>query len=346
MARTGCIYGDSGVLKSTQAKWFSHYIYELTGKKCLLVSMDGGGWAPMQPEIDAGIIKAYRCTTEIPLPVLRKISQGYFPRDEKATRPEDIDMRLVDWKEFGGVIVEGITSISQSIMRHLADKGIKTGEEATNQFAQSIIIDGQLAQEKFAGNSRGHYGFVQNALYSMIMNFSALPCDYVLFTALESRTEEDDRSTVYGPQVAGKKATNMVPSWVGDCLHGQGFPVERAISVPDPKDPTKKISSTVIDTVVRYYFTKHPDPVTGIMFPAKPRVTPEQIPSLMKIYPGGYFEPTLTDGFDKYLKAIDTLGGKQVDELMKWREQMDAKFGRGKHLGGLTPVDNNVIAAK
>lgn len=283
----------------------------------------------MQPEIDAGIIRAYRCNTEVPLPVLRKISQGYFPRDEKESDITKTDMRLVDWSEFGGVIVEGITSISQSIMRHLADKGIKTGEEATNQFGQQVIINGKVEVEKFAGNSRGHYGFVQNALYSMIMNFGALPCDYVLFTGLESRTEEDDRSTVYGPQIAGKKATNMVPSWVGDCIHAQGFPVERTVEVPDPKDTTKKITSTVIDTVVRYYFTKHPDPVTGILFPAKPRVTPEQIPALMRIYPGGYFEPGLTQGFDTYMKNVDALGGKQVDELQKWREQMDQKFGRG-----------------
>ena len=55
MARSGIIYGDSGSLKSTAAKHFSHYIYERTGKKTLLLSMDGGGWGPMEPEIQAGI---------------------------------------------------------------------------------------------------------------------------------------------------------------------------------------------------------------------------------------------------------------------------------------------------
>jgi len=124
MARSGIIFGDSGTLKSTAAKHFSHYIYEKTGKCSLLLSMDGGGWGPMQPEIDAGIINAYRCNTEVPLPTLRKISQGYWPANPAETRAAQTDLRAVDWSKYGGVIVEGVSSISQALMRHLADRGI------------------------------------------------------------------------------------------------------------------------------------------------------------------------------------------------------------------------------
>lgn len=345
MARTGIVYGDSGTRKSTAGKFFSHYIYEVTGKKTLLISQDGGGWAPMEPEIKAGIIRAYRVNQEVPLPVLRKISQGYFPLDENQTDISRIDMRLVDWSEFGGVIVEGVTSISQSIMRHLADKAIKTGEDATNAFMQPIVINGKLEKETFAGNSRGHYGFVQNFLYSIITNFSALPCHYVLFTGLESRTEEDDRTTIYGPQIAGKKATNLVPSWVGDCIHAQQYPVTREVMVPDPSDPSKKIATMIVDTVVRYYFTKHPDPSTGILFPAKPRVTPDQIPRLMEAYPGGYFEPSLTEGFDTYLHLTDKLSGEHgVDMVNEWRAKVDARRAAMKQ--PVKAVEGGVMDAK
>lgn len=330
MARTGCNYGDSGTFKSTAGKHLSRYIYEKTGKKTLLFSQDGGGWGPMEPEIQAGLILPYRCNNQTPLPVIRKVSQGYWPTDSEESRIENVNMKLVDWSEYGGMIVEGLTSISQSIMRYLADNGVKTGEEATNLFAQNIRVDGNITQEKFAGNSRGHYGFVQNALYSMVMNFSSLPCEYVLFTALESRTEEDDRTTIYGPQIAGKKATGLVPSWVGDCIHSQGYPVSRLVKVPDPADRSKLVDTTVIDTVVRSYFVKHPDPNTGIMFPAKPRVTPEQIPGLMKAYPGGYYEPSLEHGFDDYLRKVDELNVAGAGDVGKWREETDRKFGRGK----------------
>ena len=325
MARSGIIYGDSGSLKSTAAKHFARYIYERTGKCTLLLSMDGGGWGPMEPEIQAGIILAYKGNMQVPLPVLRKISQGYWPTDSGETEISKTDLRRVDWTKFGGLIVEGVTSISQALMRHLADQGIKTGEEATSKFSQQVIVDGQITVENFAGNSKAHYGFVQNTLYSLITNFVSLPCEYVLFTGLESRTEEDDRTTVYGPQVAGKKATNLIPSWVGDCIHAQGFGVERVTQVPDPADKTKKISSTVVDTVVRMYFTKHPDPSTGIMFPAKPRVAPEMMAELEKRFPGGYFQPTVHDGFDTYLHAVDELNTSAAkDGVTAWRAKADA----------------------
>lgn len=282
----------------------------------------------MQPEIDAGVINAYRCNVEIPLPTLRKVSQGYWPVDPSKTKAVETDLRLVDWSKYGGMIVEGVTSISQALMRHLADNQIKTGEEATSPFSQRVIVDGVVKTETFAGNSKAHYGFTQNQLYSLITNFNSLPCDYVLFTGLEARAEEDDRTLIYGPQIAGKKATLLIPSWVGDCIHAQGTLVRKTVQVPNPADPGKMIESEVVDTVVRMYFKKHPDPVTGIMFPAKPRVTPEQIPALEKKYPGGYFEPQLDKGFDEYLKFVDELTVKQVGAVDEWRKKVDAKWGR------------------
>jgi hypothetical protein len=330
MARSGVIYGESGSYKSTSAAHFSRYIYEVTGKRTLLFSLDGGGWGPMDPEIQAGLILPYRCNIQVPLPVIRKISQGYWPERPEETSIAATNLRAVNWQEFGGMVVEGMTSISQALMRHLADQGIKTGEEATNQFAQNVMVDGVKTAEKFAGNSRGHYGFVQNQLYSMVMNFTGLPCHYVLFTALESRTEEDDRTTIYGPAVAGKKATAMVPSWVGDCIHSQTTPVKRSVQVPDPADPKKLVDSEVVDTVARMYFMKHPDPATGIMFPAKPRVSPERVADLLRRYPGGYFEPTPQKGFDEYLRTVDERGKSQAESVTKWRDEVDQRFRRGK----------------
>ena len=162
MARSGILYGDSGTGKSTAAKHFSHYIYEKTHKLTLLLSLDGGGWGPMQPEINAGLINAYRCNIEVPLPTLRKISQGFWPVDSAMTRAAETNLVGVDWGKYGGVIVEGVTSISQALMRHLADKGIKTGEDVTSPFMQQVIVDGRMVAEQFAGNSRAHYGFVQS----------------------------------------------------------------------------------------------------------------------------------------------------------------------------------------
>lgn len=326
MARSGILYGDSDTRKTTAVAHFSHYIYQKTHKRTLLVSMDGGGWAAAQPEIDAGLISAYRCNTEVPLPTLRKISQGYFPADTTKALAQETDLRRVDWGEFGGMAIEGVTSISQALMRHLADRGIRTGEEATSPFSQNVVVDGKLTQEQFAGNSRAHYGFVQNQLYSLITNFNSLPCEYVLFTGLESRAEEDDRTVVYGPQIAGKKATALIPSWVGDCIHAQGSSVKRVVQTPDPADPTKKVDTELVESVVRFYFVSHPDPVTSLRYPAKPRVAPLGMPELMKKWPGGYFEPGLARGLDEYLETVDRLNEGQRNAVDEWRRKVDERW--------------------
>lgn len=337
MARSGCIYGPTGTYKTTQVKRLAHYLAKKTGKATLLLSTDGGGWEPCQPEVEVGMIKPYRCeTANLPLVLLRKISQGYWPRNVEETDPERIDLEPIDWNEHAGIAVEGLTSISQVVMRYLPDKGISVGGEDRKKansnmaFAQAVQVMGQWMPENFGSNTRGDYGFVQNYLYGLVMNFTSLPVDYALFTALESKTEDDDRSTIYGPAISGKKGTAQCGAWFGDLIHAQDYPVASKVLVPDPKDINKKIEQDIIDLTIRYHFKKHLDPMTGIPFPCKPRVTPEKIADLDKRFPGGYFEPKQdgTDGFDQYLETLDSLAVGQADTLRGWRQRMDEKLGR------------------
>src|ERR1700691_4353029 len=108
VARSTCVYGPTGSRKTTQGKLLAHYMAETTGKCTLLLSTDGGGWEPCQPEIEAGMIRPYRVeTATIPLPILRNISRGYWPKDPEETRPERINLIPVNWEEVGAIIVEG-----------------------------------------------------------------------------------------------------------------------------------------------------------------------------------------------------------------------------------------------
>ena len=162
------------------------------------------------------------------------------------------------------------------------------------------------------------------------MNFNSLPCEYVLYTALESKTEDDDRSTIYGPAISGKKATAQCGAWVGDLIHAQDFPLVRTVDAPDPTKPGERIQTTIGDMTVRMYYRSHLDPTTSIPFPAKPRVTPEKIGELERRFPGGYFEPQASgeDSFDAYLETLDELATGQADTLKGWREKLDIKLGR------------------
>jgi hypothetical protein len=334
MARSGCIYGPSGSRKTTAVKHLSHYIAQKTGKATLLLSADGGGWSPCEPEVQAGMIIPYRIdTATFPMPLMNAFSRGYWPKDLQATEAAKINMVPIDWTKIGGIAVEGWTSISQVIMRYLPDKGISVGGEDRSKlggFTQPLMMDGKLEQMHFRSNTRGDYGFIQAQLYGLVMNFNSLPCEYVMYTALESKTEDDDRSTIYGPSISGKKATNLAPSWVGDLLHAQDYTIKREVDDVDIATG-KKTQSTLLETEVRFFYAKHPDPTTGIPFPAKPRVTPEKIAELYKEFPGGYFVPSPTEGFDKYLDVCDRLATEQAqsDTLKGWREKMDEKL-RGK----------------
>jgi hypothetical protein len=321
-------------------KDFAHYIARKTGKATLLLSTDGGGWDPCIPEVDADMIRPYRCeVANLPLVLLRKISQGYWPENPLETAPDKIDLSPINYDEIGGIAVEGWSSISQVVMRYLPDQGISVGGEDRKKpgsnmaFAQAVQVMGQWQPQSFGSNTRGDYGFVQNFLYGLVMNFNSLPVEYVLYTALESKTEDDDRSTTFGPAIAGKKGTRDCGAWVGDLIHGQDYPIITKVKVPDSNDASKTVEQEIIDLTIRFHFKKHLDPGTGIPFPAKARVTPEQIGALMQRFPGGYFEPVIREGqvyegFGTYLQVCDELSQKQGDALKGWRERMDQKLGR------------------
>lgn len=348
MAKSICLYAATGCWKSTQIKYFARRIAEVTGKATLLLSTDGGGWAPCEPEVLAGMIIPWRMETAYtPLSLLRKVSQGYWPKNVDAINEaiatgfatgqldlENSSMVPINWKEIGGIAVEGLTSLSEMMMRFLPDKGLAVGGQSRNgnnmTFQQGVVVNGEAMMENFSSNTQGDYGWVPNQIYGIVNNFNSLPCHSIMYTALEAKGKDDDGSTVYGPDLPGKKATAKCGPWFGDLIHGQDYAVPRNILVPDPADPAKQIPQTVVDVIVRMFYRKHPDPGTGIIFPAKPRCAPEKIAELEKEFPGGFFQPTTEWGLDRYMAAVDRLAqdASQGAALQGWRERGDKLLGR------------------
>jgi hypothetical protein len=345
MAKSGCIYGSTGCYKTTAIAHFSRYIAETTGKATLLLSADGGGWTPCDEEIAVGMIRPYQLDISHDrfLSTLVVIGRGYWPRN-----PEDPDMNQhrfapIDWSEIGGMAVEGFTSIGTGLLLHCSQKALKTGEDATSKFARDIMIEdergaGQIVQVGFAGNSKAHYQFVHNQLQGFTKAITSQPFKYVLFTGIDKKAEDDDKTTIRGVHVPGKAITTLIPTWVGDFIHAQDYSIPKKVKVPPPGmsasqcKPDQLIETDVYEKVCRYYFKDHPDPTDGVLFKAKPRITHGAVMALSREYPGGYFEPTPDTGFDLYLKTLDRLLEKGVlkedDSLKKWRERMDEKLGR------------------
>lgn len=332
MARSGVIYGSTGTYKTTAVKHFSHYIAQRTGKATLLLSADGGGWAPCDPEVKAGMIQPYRINPRGVPQTIRKVGQGYWPDERGVFRP-------IDYGQYGGMAVEGWTSIAVALLRFLSENDINIGGEVRAKlgaFNAPIAVGEngteQVVQERFSSTTRGDYGEMPKQLNSFTLNVSSLPLEYVLFTALDKVGEDDQRSTIGGPDIPGKQSLYSAPQWVGDCIHAQDYQTKVAIKTPVPGGAAGEMTEMeVVSTVVRYHFLTHTDPVTGIKYHCKPRVTPEKVGELYKRFPGGFFEPTPDGGFDTYLKALDELADAQAqsDGLRGWRERMQEKLGRG-----------------
>lgn len=302
-ANTLLIYGETGTYKTSNIGRFARYMYEKTGKPTRLISADGGGWMPVQAEIDAGIIDALRIVeAEQPLPLLRKLGQGYWPIEGK--------LQLSDLGGVGAYCIEGLTSISMLLLRHLVKTGRKVSEEVIGKFEEEIEVDGRRVKESFSAPSRSHYGFIQNFVLDMLASFRALPVERVLFTAHEGKGSDDiTNQMVYGPATVGKAITDKLPAEVGDLLHFYAVPVG---------SPTSKLE-------VRCYLDKHPDTQTRILWPSKARLQPEQVEEFNKRWPDRCFPLTLDQGIEAYLRFQDESRSTGGATAAEWRASIDAK---------------------
>lgn len=322
LSNTMVLYGPTGSRKTSQIGEYAKYIYEKTGKITRLISLDGGGWAPIQDLINAGIISAWRAVDEPRLlNALIAASKGAWPKlTSKGLRvPGPVvvpstDQRGKAMNDVGAYAVEGWTSIASAVMRFLVDKGQKINEDVVSKFVE----DSDFGSFSFGAPSRGHFGFAQNFILDLIKNFSGLPVERVLYTALEGKGEDKlTKQLQYGPQVAGNAITASIPQYVGDCLHFEDFYEESGV---DPLNSTQKLK----ELRVRAWFQQHPDQQTGVMWPAKCRLVPSKVPEFKKIMgTSGYFnldKLTLKD----YLVTQDEMLTKSSDEAREWKAKVDA----------------------
>lgn len=332
MAELICEYGSSGAGKTAEILRLAKFVYARTGKKLRLASCDGGGWKPLESAIKANLIEAWSVSAiENPRSVLRKLSQGFWPEVTNKNGQLGLVLRAPSsktWDDVGALAIEGLTSIANIIMRDALNNQRKVaGDDPQAQFSEKVTVAGvdgkELTQEeKYSFASRGNYNDAQRSVYDIITNYRSLPVMYVYTSALETRGEEEDtRKSIVGPAVIGKAVTSQVGSWVGDLLHADDF----FESVPDPShkltDDQKKLGAKQRTMEVvrrRVWFMRHPEPTTGLIFPAKPRVAPEMMPKLLEAFPGGYYEPTHEHGIDRYLEVVEGLQDKAATDLKEW----------------------------
>jgi hypothetical protein len=338
---TMVIYGPTGSHKTMSIGDFAKYIYEKTGKKTRLISMDGGGWAPIQDYINAGIIDPWRMVEEpSPRAAIIKASRGAWPDSIKnglrasstITEPSQGN-RAKALKDVGAYAIEGWSSISTSVMRDMVSKDIRGSEDvvevAYENLDGSVLAGQELAlakktghlpegSEKFGAPSRSHYGLAHNFMLDMIRNFGALPLERILYTSLEGRGQDKiTKALVYGPDVVGQAMTFKLPTLVGDCLHFEDYTENKGEATGNP-------GQKLVEVGVRIWFTQHPDAQTGAMWPAKPRVVGAKYDEFRKrLGKDGYFL-WKRGALAEYLRIQDELLSSASNELREWKAAIDA----------------------
>lgn len=280
-------YGESGKGKTTQIEPFSIYIAETTHLPTLLISGDGGGYAPIGRAIRAGLVEVVELASqEKPMGLMRNILQG---------KSKDVDLR-----RFGAIAIDGLTSIANLFLRNQTAQGRKISQDVVGMFDEM--------GQKFGAPPPSLYGLVQMVMLDILtIDLKRLPSNIkrVYMTAHESKGQDTNMETVYGPATVGKAGLGQIQPATGDTLHF------------DTVEDSKKNQIHVA------WFKDHLDPKTKIPYITKSRLEPRVLATFAEKYPEGYIplifdkEGNAVSSIADYFRFLDSLSETVDPELSK-----------------------------
>jgi len=357
--RSIALYGTTGSGKTVQAARFARYIYESTGRITRYIGCDSGDWrSVIDPYIQAGVIEPLSIHALVGLgasafALAHRLGRGEWfsiaPDGKLLAHPPG----PATWERVGAIIIDSGTGLAQTMqdeMQRAAARSLTAatakpplpGEQpSTASMKAGVMVSGKEATyvysidgEVVSGGSWDDIRGVQTTIKRLVAYFSTLPLAGVCWTFREySGMDKLTGNKSYGPEVVGRAATVSLPSDLGMLIHCDVF-VPLAQPQPGaPGGPATGAPKPLVDAspiARRMYYLPHPDEVTGVPYPAKPRVPPELEPRLQKDWPHGYLEPrvdlqgVMTNGLDTLLHREDEiLVGLDV-QYTAWKQGVDA----------------------
>lgn len=218
------LYGRTRAGKTAQIGELAERVFQTTGKKTRLYSIDKGGVDTVGPHIKAGIIIPVLQESSDPWNFLDKASRGCV-RDAKGNWIIDQAANA----EIGLYAFESMTAFADALMTSLAAKAADNVNIGGGSSISFTVDDGQ-DRLKISGNNMSHYNVVQTQITEKVWQSQKLDAEYILWTASVSK-DDDPNSTqkVLGPEVVGKKLTAEVPRWFNlsfriDCTPASKMP--------------------------------------------------------------------------------------------------------------------------
>ncbi len=197
------LFGSTGSGKTALIGEVAEALFVQHQLKTRLYASDKGGWETIKPYINLGVIEVIPIFGTDPLDWINHAVQGHKLEGGKWVPGIDSDIGLYAY--------EGMTSMSDEAMVWFAAqaaKGINVGGSAPNSFT----FGDDKNKVKVGGNNQGHYKTAQNFIAERSSQSQFLP-GMVIWTAGDSRGEDDAVGGVVGPQAAGKALTGEIPRW-------------------------------------------------------------------------------------------------------------------------------------
>ena len=202
MAKSIALYGDSGSGKTTQAGEYVKFIRRTLKKTSILNSSDLGGYDSIAALVRAGVLKVneLKAGEEDPWIWIDDAVSGKGVTDET-----------------GLVIFDGGTSMSEALLSACSHSDFQIGQQKTQRFSVTRPSSGGQSGKTLnvSINNEAHYGVVQGFMLDAIWKSTWLTrrgID-VLWTFAVHRGEEQDRTPILGPKLAGKALTAAIPKW-------------------------------------------------------------------------------------------------------------------------------------
>jgi hypothetical protein len=206
--RTIALYAESGRGKTTQSGEYAKYVRKTRGKNSVLFTSDLGGYDSISPLVRAGV------TRPVELPP-GEDPWIWIDNAVSGNGLSDSD---------GLAIFDSGTSMSEALLTACAKSEFQIGQQRAQKFTVS-----RGAKTLTVGSaSEAHYGVVQGFMLDAIWKSTWLTRRGVdvIWTFSVHRGEEQDRTPILGPKLAGKALTAAIPKWFNYTFHLDTIPVE------------------------------------------------------------------------------------------------------------------------
>ena len=213
--RTIGLYGDTGAGKTTLSGEYAKWKYKNERKKSILYTCDRGGYESIAALERLGVMDVSSLgPTDDPWIWVNSAATGVGITDAH-----------------GLAIFDSGTSMSEALLTAAHKADFQIGQQRTQKFA---VTRGKETLN-VSINNEAHYGVVQGFLLDAIWKSTWLTQRNldVLWTFSVHRGEEQDRTPILGPKLAGKALTAAIPKWF------QYF--FRVTSVPQANDVPRHI---------------------------------------------------------------------------------------------------------